>query len=361
MRKLVLSIIALLALFSALRAFPETVAGVSLQPGLVEVGDGASSIGIAFGAAEAESGASSRWSLLPLRVVYSDGTRTITIGLNGLSFLLRGGVTVGAPVRVDKPRSSDVISFGGKVTVGSKVDGDVWALGADVDLGAQAEVTGNVVVIGGKLTTSPKAVVRGSSVTLPELKIPFVGALATQYSVQVLAFGRQLLGYILLGLAIFLCAFYRTPQSRELYQALPTSWRESLVTLALCLVLVPLVTVLLVVSVIGIFFLPVLAFGLIVAGFEGFLVLCIRLGGILRRKSGAGAGSEPLWLLTSGLLGLFLVKVPALAGIAATLFRSSVAAQVGKILQLVTLGATAAGMLYGLAAEMARLRARAGK
>ena len=59
MKKLVLTILALIALFSALRAYTESVAvpGVSLHPGLVEIGDGSSSIGIAFGVMESRRGA----------------------------------------------------------------------------------------------------------------------------------------------------------------------------------------------------------------------------------------------------------------------------------------------------------------
>jgi len=36
-----------------------------------------------------EKGARSLWNLLPLRVVYRNGADSVTVGLNGLSFLLR--------------------------------------------------------------------------------------------------------------------------------------------------------------------------------------------------------------------------------------------------------------------------------
>lgn len=361
MKKLVLTLLALIALFSALRAYAEPVpaAGIDLQPGLVEASDGASSVGIAFGVMEKSSGAASLWNLLPLRVVYRSGGTSITIGLNGLSFLLRGGVSVGRQVKVDKPRVGDVISIGGKVTVGSRVDGDVWTLGADVELGPQAEVTGDVVALGGKVLASAKAVVRGSVSQVPELKIPFLGVLGTQFSVQALGVGRQVLGYVLLGFALLLFCFYRAPRARGIYQSLPSSWRETLITLAVSLVVVPLVVVLLIVSVIGIFFLPILVFLLILMALEGFLLLCARLGGAVRRQAGTGAGGEPLWLFTSGLLGLFLVKAPALAGIFITLFRSEAAAKAGEILQLITLGCVAAGLLYGWGSALAHARSQA--
>ncbi|MGA2975123.1 MAG: hypothetical protein ABSF77_07425 [Spirochaetia bacterium] len=361
MKKLVFTLLALIALFSALRAIAEPVsaAGVDLQPGLVEVSDGASSVGMAFGVMEKSSGATSLWNLLPLRVIYRSGDTSVSMGLNGLSFLLRGGVSVGRQVRVDKPRAGDVISIGGKVTVGSRVDGDVWTLGADVELGPQAEVTGDVVALGGKVLASPKAVVRGSVSQVPELKIPFLGVLGTQFSAQALGVGRQLLGYVLLGFALFLSCFYRAPRARGMYQSLSLTWRETLITLAVSLVVVPLVAALLIVSVIGIFLLPILVFLLILMALEGFLLLCARLGGAVRRP--AGAGVEPLWLFTSGMLGLFLVKAPALVGIFITLFRSETAAKAGEILQLITLGCMAAGLLYGWGSALAHARSQAAR
>ncbi len=273
MKKLVLTILALIALFSALRAYTESTAtsGIALHPGLVEIGDGSTSIGMAFGVMEKSGEEPSTWSLLPLRLVYKSGDTDVTIGLNGLSFLLRGGMTVGRPIRVDTPHTGDVLSIGGKVTVNSRVDGDVWAVGADVELSPRADVTGDVVALGGKVVAAQGAIVRGSVSQVPQIKIPFLGILGTQFSVQVLATGRQLLGFFLFGFALFLTCFYREGHARMLYQSIPASWRESVITLAVALVLIPVVTLLLIVSVIGIFFIPVLAFVVILLALDGFL------------------------------------------------------------------------------------------
>ena len=54
-------------------------------------------------------------------------------------------------------------------------------------------------------------------------------------------------------------------------------------------------TLLLVVSVIGIFFIPVLAFVVILLALDGFLFLCVRLGGMLRRLDLATSRNVPLW------------------------------------------------------------------
>ncbi len=359
MRKLFVSILALLALFSALRAWTETAPGpgVQLHPGLVEVRDASSSVQLAFGIAERQT--DQTWNLLPLSVVYRSGDRSVALSFNGLSFLLRGGASVGKPLRIATPRSGDVISIGGKVTVAAPVAGDVWTLGADVDLAPGADVSGNVVALGGRVSASPRSIVRGSVSQVLQIKIPFLGVLGTTFSMQVLAFARQFLGYLLLGAALFLSCFYGTRRALGIYQGFSQTWKASLITLAISLVLVPLLTALLIVSVIGLFFLPVLVFALAVLGLNGFLLLCARLGGALRRAPGDTGNA--LFLFTSGLLGLFLVKLPALVGILLTLVRSASAAQAGQVLQLVSLGLLIAGMLYGLGTSLSQMRMRAAR
>ncbi|HEY9593395.1 MAG TPA: hypothetical protein VHE79_02900, partial [Spirochaetia bacterium] len=289
MRRLVFVMLGLLALFSALRAYTAPVAGVELHPGLIEIGDGSTSVGIAFGAAEGLEGSSRRWSLLPLRVVYESGQSRVTIGLNGLTFLLRNGVTVGRPVRIDTPRAGDVISLGGRVTVDARGAGDVWTLGADVELTPRAEVTGSVVALGGRVVAAKGSIVRGTVNAIPEVKIPFIGILGTDASAQILGFGRQVLAWVLFGAVLLLLCWYMGNHARALYAGLTDSWRESVVTVALSLVLVPLLVLLLVVSVVGIFFLPILVLAIALFALDGFLMLCARLGSLLRRAAAAAA------------------------------------------------------------------------
>jgi hypothetical protein len=361
MKKLVLTILGLLALFSALRAYTEAVPGVlrgvELHPGLVEVAEGNATVGIGFGVMERGAGRGNLWNLLPLRMVYTSGDRSVSIGLNGLSFLLGGGMNVGKPITVNVPRSGDVISIGGRVVVDSRVDGDVWTLGADVELTPRAEVTGDVVTLGGRVTG--RGAVGGSVNQMPELKIPFLGILGAPFSAQELAFGRHLLGYVLLGFGLFLSTFYLPGHSQALYQAMGPSWRPTLLTVAVSVVLVPLLAVLLVASVVGVFFLPILALLIVLAGLYGFLLLCARFGALLRGS--AGSPDEPMVIFTSGLLGLFLVKLPALAGIILTLFRFPAAAKIGQYLQMLTLIVVVAGMLYGFGASLAHARVRRAK
>ncbi|MGA2479712.1 MAG: hypothetical protein ABSG63_13250 [Spirochaetia bacterium] len=366
MRKLVLSILALIALFSAIRASSEAIVvpgagagrGIQVHPGLVEFTDGSAEVGLAFGMVEKSAAQPGIWNLLPVRLVYRNGDKSMAVGLNGLSFLLRGGMNVGKPLRITTPRDGDVISIGGRVLVDAPVQGDVWTLGADIELTPRAVVSGDIVALGGKVLGASRAVVQGTISQVPQLKIPFLGVMGTQFSVQALGFGRQLLGYLLLGIGLFLSTYYLTAHARGLYHGLTGAWRPALVTLVISLVLVPLFAALLVVSVVGIFLLPVLAIIVALIALDGFLLLCARLGGLLRKAGGGGAGEDSLFLLSSGLLGLFLLKLPALAGIVLTMLRSDAAARAGDILQQVSLGLMAAGLLYGFGASLAHAHAR---
>jgi hypothetical protein len=354
MKRLVLVLIVLLAIFSVIRAYTQGRGargpGVALGPGLIEVSGGTGTLSIAFGLLE--SGAGGAGNLLPLRIVYSDGSTNLAIGLNGFSFLLGSGASVGRPVQVDSPRTGDVVSIGGAVTVNSRVTGDVWAFGADVALLAGANVGGNVVAIGGRVRADPRARVAGAVSALPGLRLPFLGAMAGS-SVAAAELGREVLLFLLSGLVLFLAAFFLTPQLSGIAASSRRRWRQALLTAALGLVVVPAVVLLLIVSVLGIFFVPFLILGVLVAAFGGYLALAARLGAGLRRSS----AQSSVFLFSSGVLGLFVLKAPALAGIILDLVKSSVAGTVGQVLRMVSLVATAAFLVFGFGAVLAHVRA----
>jgi hypothetical protein len=247
------------------------------------------------------------------------------------------------------PVHGDVISVGGRVTVDARVDGDVWTLGADIALTPKAVVSGRVVAIGGKVAADARARVAGGITALPELKIPFLGVLATTASVPLIELGREALGYLLLAFVLFAQTYYLRAHARGLVQSIPSGWRASLLTVVVAVVAVPVLVVLLVVSVFGIFLLPVLALVLIAAALDGFLALAARVGAAVR----AGAGTDSLFLFTSGLHGLFLFKAPAMVGALLPLVRSELAGRIGEILRMASLGLTAAGFLYGFGAFLA--------
>jgi hypothetical protein len=351
MRRLVICIIALLAIFAAIRAYTQA-RGAQFSPGLIQVAEDQGTLSLAFGLMDTAAGAEGRWNVLPMRIVYTSGDKSISIGLNGFSFLVAGGVRVGKPVRVDKPVSGDVVSIGGKVTVTSRVDGDVWAFGADIALGAAANVTGNVVAIGGKVTADPHARAGGTVTALPQLKLPYLGIFGSGASAPTVELLRELAVFALGALALFLTAYFLTPALSGVCRAATAEWRRSLITLVLLVVAVPILVFLLVVSIFGIFFLPFLLMGLMSAAFLGFFAIAVRLGSLLRRNT----QETPLFIFTSGVLGLFIIKIPGFAGIGLSLLRSNAAAAIGQILKLVSLGLGIAFLAYGIGASLSYLR-----
>jgi hypothetical protein len=332
---------------------------VRLHPGLIEIADGEASIALEFGLLEGPSSGGA-WSALPLRIAYQSGDTRIAVGLNGLSVLLRSGVQMGRPVRVESPRDRDLISIGGLVTVASRLDGDVWTLGADVDLAAQADVSGSIVAIGGSVTRAAGAKVSGSVVSLPEVKIPLLGGLAARFSVQALMLGRGALVYLLFGLALFLLAYFLPGHLRGLSDSIPSRWKAALASLGLAIVIVPAGILLLVVSVVGVFIIPVVAIFLAGLAIVGFLAVCVRFGASLRlAKAGSNAGAVSLF--ASGLLGLFLLKLPGLVGVFFSLLAVPAAVTAAEVLRIITLAAAAAAFLYGLGSSLAMARAAASR
>lgn len=283
MKRLVIVLIALLAVFTALRAYPQAAAGLDVAPGVVQVSDGRASLGLGFGLVSSEDGRGGPWSVLPLVLQYRSGSTTVTLSLNGLSFLLAGGVSLGRAIAIDEPTVGDVLSAGGPVTVSSRLDGDVWVLGADVTLTAKAVVTGSVVVLGGRVASDPKARVAGGVHRLAELRLPFVGVLGTRFSAAALAFARGALLFLLAAAALAAVSFYLPRLLAGTAAAAAARWRESLITIAVAAVALPIASALLAASVGGIFFLPFLALAAAAAAILGALALCVRLGAWLRR------------------------------------------------------------------------------
>jgi hypothetical protein len=355
MKRLVIVLVALLALFTAIRASTQTAAapGVDVAPGLVSVSDGRASIGLGFGLLSSEGGRQGPWSVLPLVLQYRSGSSTVTLSLHGLSFLLSGGVSLGREIVIERPTVGDVVSAGGPVTVAARLDGDVWVLGSDVKLTAKAVVTGSVVVIGGRVTADPKARVAGGVHRLAELKLPFLGVLGTRFSAAALALARGALVFVLAAAALAIAAWY-LPRHLAVTAAVASSrWRETLLTVIIAAVVLPLVTALLAVSIGGIFFLPFLALLVLSVAILGGLALCVRLGAWLRR----GTGETTIFLFTSGLLGLFVISLPGLAGVTAALFRGAAAATVASVLRSVGAIAVLVLLAWGFGAGMAQLRA----
>jgi hypothetical protein len=350
----VFAVMGLLALFTILRAYGQgrqQDARFILQPGLLEFTTAEGSGRIAFGFLERGGGRT--WNLLPVRVTLRSGAQSFTLALNGLSLLAPGGLRIGRPMRITGQRKGNVISIGREVTVAGRVNGDVWTLGARVRLLPRAVVTGNVVALGGTILTERGARVRGSKYSLPNLKIPLLSLLSTGQSATTLRFLVELMGILLYLLVLFLTVHFALERFTGLTGALGSSWKGALLYLVLALVLLPVVIALLWATIVGILVVPFLALALLILGYLGYLGVTVRLGQWLRRRKPEADAGETY---TSGLLGLLVVKGPAVLGILFGLLAWETLHVVGRILFVIGTAEMVAAALYGFGGLVRFLR-----
>jgi hypothetical protein len=346
----------LLALFTIIRAYTEDGGSrYIVQPGLLEFQNAEGGFRVAFGFLERgqATGAARTWNLFPVRLSLRAGKQEFLIALNGLSLLGPGGVTVGKPVKVTGVKRGDLVSVGGEVTVQGTVEGDVWALGADVKLLPGASVTGDVVALGGTVQADRRAAIRGNKQSLPNVKIPFVGLLASEHSAATFRFLVEVLGVLLFLLVLFLLVHYSGPNLLGLSGALASRWKGTLLYLVLAILLLPVAVALLVASILGIILVPVLAVAVVVLAYTGFAGVAVRLGLWMRgRREDVGAGEA----YASGLLGLLVLKGPVMLGILFTLLTAELFRGIGRFLTGLGTAAVCVAVLYGFGGVLQYLR-----
>lgn len=216
-----------------------------------------------------------------------------------------------------------VVAILGNTYVNGRVGGDAVAIFGNVELGPQARVDGNVAVVGGQLIQDPGARVRGDieQVVLPvdvghfEWLRPWIRhclLLARPLALEpglgwawTLAFGFLTL-YVVLALLF-------SGGVEKCVQTLETRPGHSLLAALLALLLAPVLSLLLIVTVVGIALLPFLWIALFVIGLFGKAVILAAIG---RRVTGF-IGSSPLndiafAVLVGGLIVIGLYLVPGL-------------------------------------------------
>jgi hypothetical protein len=361
-RRILYVLIGLLALFTILRANAQDAGDGSarylVQPGVLEFQGAEGGAKVAFGFLErvGDGGRGRTWNLFPIRVSLRSGKQSFLIALNGLSFLSPGGLVIGRPVRITGLKRGDVVSVGGEVTVSGTVEGDVWAIGADIKLLPRSVVTGSAVALGGTVEADRRAEVRGNKQSLPNLKVPFIGLLASEQSAATFRFLIELLGVILFLLVLFLFVHFGRQHLLGITGVMNTYWRGSLLYLVLAALLVPVVVALLVVSILGIVMIPAVAMVLLFFGYFGFIAMAVRLGMWLRRQQEDGGGGAAY---TAGLLGLLVIKGPIILGILFSLLTTPLFQGIGRFLTVLGSVEVVAAVLYGLGGTFQYMRAQA--
>jgi uncharacterized RDD family membrane protein YckC len=237
-------------------------------------------------------------------------------------------VSIFGNTRVTGPVGDGAVAIFGDVYVNSRVRGDVAAIFGNVELGPEARIGGELVVVSGSLIRDPAATVdRGiQQVTLPFdfgrfewlrpwIKHCFLYArpLALEPGLGwawTLAFGFLTL-YVLMALmfsnAVEKCV--TTIENRP---------GQTLVASILTVLASPILTVLLAVTVIGAVLIPFFWVGLFIAGLFGKTVILAALGRRLTRAFGSGSpqGDVAIAVVVGGLIVLGLYMVPVVGFIA---------------------------------------------
>lgn len=282
-------------------------------------------------------------------------------------------VAVFGDTRVNGSAGREVVSVLGDIHVNGTVEGEVVAVLGNVILGPKAQVNGDMVIIGGKLTRDPAAVFKGD---LQEIPIPMWNAntlvgLKTWFKECVLwgrplAFGRNLGWAWMIAVAVF--AFYVLlallfPRAFEkCAQTLEERPGSSFLAVLLTILLIPVLIVLLVITGVGVLLLPFIIVGLILGSLFGKGVMHAWLGRRITCYFGPGPmqhvavatflGSVILLLLyTVPFLGFFLFKVFGVIGLGVVVYTMILSTRREKpVVAAAAAGATAVAPTPGLVA-----------
>jgi uncharacterized RDD family membrane protein YckC len=215
--------------------------------------------------------------------------------------------------------AGDVVAVMGNVFVNSRVDRSVVAVMGSIELGPSAEIGGDVAVIGGELIKDPRAIVHGGIENVLGglvAHLPFTHA----WLHRCLLYGRPLalgpglewawglaLGFLVLYVLLGLLFPRAIEQCATTFERHPG---ESLVTSLAAILLGPVVTILLLLTLIGVLAVPFLVAALIGAVLFGKAGMLAWIG----RRCAPFLGSRPphtvLAILVGGALVLALYCVP---------------------------------------------------
>jgi hypothetical protein len=352
MKRLVLSVVGLLALFSILRAYSqEETRHLIVHPSLIDLADDDSGLSIGLGAVEASGDKDQVWNVFPIRVSLRSGRQRLTVSLSGLDVLARRGLSIGRPVSVGGTHRGDLVSVGGDVVVNGVVEGSVWVFGADAIVRSGARVDGDAVALGGKVIAERGAALGGNKESLPAIRIPFLGFVTSRQSADSLALVIELFGVGLTLLALFLALHFRAGYLSRQVAVVSSAWKSNLLYLFLGAVLAPVLVACLAASIVGLLFVPVVAVAVALTTYLGFLGVSVRLGRIFLKGD-----DDPLRLFGAGLVGLALIRGPAIAGRVLSIFASDMLLAVGSLLEAVSGVALFLTLLYGFGCGLTAAR-----
>lgn len=238
----------------------------------------------------------------------------LTFSLASFSFAASNDITkVGADVEVAKGVAvGQAVAIGGTVKVAGDVQKDVVAIGGNVVLEESAVIQGDAVAIGGKVQKARGAVVKGDIV---ELGVPGSQAL-TRTGLPVwgawltVLFLLSMLGVLIL--ALLTVGFFTKQVGNASAACEKRAWRCFWVGVLALILIVP-IAVLLLISLVGIVFLP-LWIMLVVAGLFFAKVVISQLVGKKLLQLVRITRKPMLLEVIIGLIALLLISMIPLIG-----------------------------------------------
>lgn len=236
-------------------------------------------------------------------------------------------VAIFGNAHVTGPVHGGVVSLFGSTYIDGPVQEAAVSVLGDLELGPNARVEGDIVVVGGKLTRDPGAVVQGQS----EIMLGgFEGHGLRVWVEKCLFYARPLAfdadlwwawviacGFLLFYVVIALMFDRSVTRCVETLETQPGQSAVASIMTVLC---VPVLFVLLIVSVIGIVVTPFVGMALLCATLFGKAVVLAALGRRLTRFTGiAPFGHVAFATFVGGLIVLGLYVIPVIGGIASNL------------------------------------------
>ncbi|MFA4843621.1 MAG: hypothetical protein WC632_01560 [Candidatus Margulisiibacteriota bacterium] len=243
--------------------------------------------------------------LLVVIIVVSAAAAAFAV-IKGLEKQKQALVKVGESVVV--PEGAEIqsaVSVGGSVTVYGKVLEDVVSVGGSVYLKDPATVGGDVVAVGGKIMREPGAIVRGDIVEVAVAGIsPTVSFFTKGGILKGVAMFNVLSFFGFLVLAIILVAVFTSQVGRVSAVLEKDLLQNFLYGLLIAVLFIP-ITIVLLVSLIGIVLIPVWGMLLAAAGLFGY----IAVGHLLGKKTLHAFRIEGRSMMTETLIGVILLSL----------------------------------------------------
>jgi hypothetical protein len=232
-------------------------------------------------------------------------------------------VSVFGDTRIEGGRVGDSsVAVLGNNYINGEVDDDVVSVLGDVELGPNAKVRGNAVVIGGQLIRDPEATLGGSVqhvMTIPQDAIAgFKSWLKNclRY-LRPLAFAPDLgwawtIALGVLALYALFAVMFRDPLDKCVH-TLEERPGETIVASVLAMLLSPIVYVVLGITIIGIAVMPIAMFGMFLATLFGKAVVLAWIGRGVRKVANQNEGTHSaVAVIIGGAIVLLLYVVPVL-------------------------------------------------